>query len=303
MKLHLGSGKVHLKGWQNIDFDAPEADMHLDLREKLPFGNELISHIYNEHFIEHITREESVNLLKECYRVLRSDGVLRLSTPNLKFIAIAYFSRNISEWGDVSWQPETACRLMNEAMRLWGHQFVYDAEELVAVLTEAGFTSIQFVNYGKSDDKALIGLETRPFHHELIVEARKDVNVVSTHCTSRSCVDGGNEWLSEVNNAMLKQLDISQQTMSDQAACILNLKEQLESCEQRIIYSEAGLVLCNQHIVTLNAQHTIKEEQLAIRDQYIVDLTTHIHNLETELTNLRSSWYRKIKSAARRLDR
>ncbi len=294
MKLHLGSGKVKLNGWQNIDLDAPEADMHLDLREKLPFGDQLITHIYNEHFIEHITREESVNLLRECHRILKNDGVLRLSTPNLKYITVAYLSRNITEWQDVSWQPETPCFLMNEAVRLWGHQFIYDAEELVKVLTEAGFNSVQFVNYGESADKELINLETRPFHNELIVEARKDNSGIGIPCTSSKEYDDNEAWLDNINKSMLKQLKLSQQTTSDQSTNILNLEEKLANCEQNVATLtnhidiltthiskiEAEIISRGQQIITIEADN---EEQLAIRDQYTTDLLNHIHNLEAEM--------------------
>lgn len=277
MKLHLGSGTVKLNGWKNVDLDALEADMHLDLREKLPFGDQLITHIYNEHFIEHITREESVNLLKECHRVLKNDGVLRLSTPNLKYIAVAYLSRNITEWQDVSWQPQTPCILINEAVRLWGHQFIYDAEELVKALIEAGFNSVQFVNYGESGDKELIGLETRPFHHELIVEARKDNSGINIPCTLNNEYDDNEVWLDNVNKSILKQIKLAQQTVSDQATNILDLEEKLAARDQHI---EAEIISRGQQIINLEASN---EEKLVIRDQHITDLLNHIHNLEDEI--------------------
>ncbi|MDO9215260.1 MAG: methyltransferase domain-containing protein [Methylococcales bacterium] len=339
MKLHLGSGKVKLNGWQNVDLDAPEADMHLDLREKLPFGDQLITHIYNEHFIEHITREESVSLLKECHRVLKNDGVLRLSTPNLKYIAVAYLSRNITEWQDVSWQPKTPCLLINEAVRLWGHQFVYDAEELVKALIEAGFNSVQFVNYGESADKELIGLETRPFHHELIVEARKDNSGIGIPCTSSNEYDDNEVWLDKVNKSVLKQIKLSQQTISDQSINILNLEEKLANCEQQLITEreqhiaerdhriaeltahidiltthlstiEAEIISRGQHIITIESDLVLREADLVSCNQRITDLNTHIHNLdahihnlEVEIIKLHSSLCRKLISAARRLSK
>lgn len=294
MKLHLGSGTVKLNGWQNVDLDAPEADMHLDLREKLPFGDQLITHIYNEHFIEHITREESVSLLKECHRVLKNDGVLRLSTPNLKYIAVAYLSRNITEWQDVSWQPKTPCLLINEAVRLWGHQFIYDAEELVKALIEAGFNSVQFVNYGESSDKELIGLETRPFHHELIVEARKDNSGIGFPCASHNEYDDNEEWLDKVNKSILKQIKLAEQTIADQATTILDLEGKLVNSDQRITVLtdhidiltshiskiEAEIISRGQQIVNLEASN---EEKLAIRDQHTTELLNHIQNLEDQL--------------------
>ncbi|MBS7808222.1 methyltransferase domain-containing protein [Variovorax sp. PCZ-1] len=172
LKLHLGCGSNILTGWNNIDLDSPQADQHLDLTQPLPFQDATVSHIFTEHFIEHITRAQAVEFLKECYRLLAQDGVIRITTPNLRFLVFTYFSDKVNEWGDL-WQPASRCLMLNEGMRAWGHHFLYDAEELTRVLGEAGFKSVSFQDYRASEDEVLVGLETRPFHNELIVEARK----------------------------------------------------------------------------------------------------------------------------------
>lgn len=171
-KLHLGCGAVKFPGWINIDLESPTADRLLNLTEPLPFEDSSVSHIFNEHFIEHITREQAVAFLKECYRVLSVQGAIRISTPNLRYLINCYSNDNNTEWGDL-WHPATRCQMMNEGMRSWGHQFVYDAEELTRVLGEAGFKSVAFQAYRQSGDDIFVGLETRPFHNELIIEARK----------------------------------------------------------------------------------------------------------------------------------
>jgi hypothetical protein len=57
-------------------------------------------------------------------------------------------------------------------MRLWGHQFLYDREELIKSLNTAGFNTIEMVDHKKSDIECLNNLECRPWHNELIVEAK-----------------------------------------------------------------------------------------------------------------------------------
>jgi predicted SAM-dependent methyltransferase len=170
-KLHLACGNVSLAGWTNIDLDSPVADMNMDFTLPLPFADDSISHIFSEHFIEHITRQQAVSFLGECKRTLSKNGVIRISTPNLKFITALYLAGIKDEWGEL-WQPSTLCQMLNEGMRSWGHQFVYDAEEIVSVFVEAGFNSISFQSYRKSQDPLLCDLETRPFKNELIIEAR-----------------------------------------------------------------------------------------------------------------------------------
>lgn len=172
MKIHLGCGTNYIKGWVNVDLDSPLADVHLDLRCPLPYPDASVNFIFNEHFIEHVTREEGLAFLKECRRVLIPEGVFRVSTPDLRWLVAQYVSGKLDEWTDVGWVPETSCRLFNEGMRLWGHQFVYDLPELLLTLREAGFTDVRQMKHRESIHSDLVGLECRPWHQELIVEAR-----------------------------------------------------------------------------------------------------------------------------------
>lgn len=172
LKLHLGCGSINLAGWTNIDLESKEADMHLDLRQALPFETSTVDFIYAEHFIEHVDRDEAGRLLKELLRVLKPGGVVRLVTPDLRFMCCTYLAGNIDEWGYI-WQPLTGARLMNEGMRLWGHQFLYDAPELESLLHECGFIRRTPQGWRISQHAELAGLETRPFHQDLILEGTK----------------------------------------------------------------------------------------------------------------------------------
>ena len=40
----------------------------------------------------------------------------------------------VSEWLDMQWAPRTPCDMVNEAMRLWGHLYVWDEDELIRAL-------------------------------------------------------------------------------------------------------------------------------------------------------------------------
>lgn len=171
MKLHLACGSVHLNGWINIDVDDPAADRHFDLRIPMPIPTASTDVIFSEHFIEHVTRREAVHFLCECHRLLKPGGRLRLSTPDLEWVVAKYLTGEIDHWKDVHFVCHSRCQLMNESMRLWGHQWLYDAEDLRATLGEAGFHDVRDVPWRESEITELRGLEARPYHHELIVEA------------------------------------------------------------------------------------------------------------------------------------
>ena len=74
-KLHLGCGYHIMPGWVNIDIDSIVADVHLDLRNPIPYSDKSILYIFSEHFIEHLSIEEARIFLRECYRVLVPKGV------------------------------------------------------------------------------------------------------------------------------------------------------------------------------------------------------------------------------------
>lgn len=172
-KLHLGGG-VYKQGWVNIDLETPEADMNYDLTQPLPCEDSSGQFIYSEYFIEHIGRNHGYALLRECRRALAREGVIRLSTPDLASLVDRFRQRDISQWSDVGWTPDSACNLLNQCMRLWGHTYLYDEEELTRMFMEAGFARPRAMAWGQSPHKDLQGLETRPYHRDLILDVAKN---------------------------------------------------------------------------------------------------------------------------------
>ncbi len=177
-KLHLGCGKVRLEGWINVDGDtkATAADVRWDLTTPLPFPKNTCALIYHEHLLEHLPVKEGVSLLKECYHLLQPDGVLRVAMPSLDELIERAYKGTWREMDWISW-PEhrfikTRAEMVNIAFRWWGHQWLYDREELHRRLEEAGFSKIKDVAWGQSDVPELRDRETRK-DTGLICEARK----------------------------------------------------------------------------------------------------------------------------------
>lgn len=172
-RLHLGCGGNILKGWANIDRLNNEQVIHWDLTVSLPLQPASISHIFSEHFIEHISLQQAARLFTDCYRALQPEGMIRISTPSLRTLIDEYLAGKTGDWQDVGWSPATPCQMVNEGLHLWGHQFVYDFAELKRLMESVGFREVQAVTRHESTTPELRGLERRPDHGDLIVEARK----------------------------------------------------------------------------------------------------------------------------------
>jgi predicted SAM-dependent methyltransferase len=172
-KLHLACGTQLLTGWANVDLVPGEGIITCDLSRFLPVRTGSVRFIFCEHFLEHLPRESGLRLLRECHRVLSPAGVLRVSTPSLRRLVDNYMQAKITEWASVGWLPASPCAMMNEGLRLWGHEFVYDAEELQRILREAGFRRLAPEGWRESRHEDLRSLETRPYRGDLIYEAMK----------------------------------------------------------------------------------------------------------------------------------
>jgi len=178
-KLHIGCGTVKMDGWINIDANIQTGvtDLQLDITKGLPYDDNSCSLMYHEHVLEHLRVEDAVNFLQECNRVLQFGGIMRIAMPSLEFVIQKYSSedwRSCQDW--LTWPEyqfiQTRAEMLNIALRWWGHQYLYDREELYRRLQEAGFEKIRDVEWGMSDVSELINRETRK-DSLLICEAQK----------------------------------------------------------------------------------------------------------------------------------
>jgi predicted SAM-dependent methyltransferase len=166
-RLHLGCGKIRLDGWINVDFEASEGitDAVWDLRYPLPLPDGSCALIYSEHLLEHLRVDDGVALLRDGHRLVREGGVLRCAMPSLDRLIEQSFTGDWRQQDWLTWPEykfiQTRAEMLNIAFRWWGHQWLYDREELHRRLHEAGFSKIRDVEWGVSEIADLQGLEAR----------------------------------------------------------------------------------------------------------------------------------------------
>jgi predicted SAM-dependent methyltransferase len=176
-KVNIGCGHAPFAGWINVDLDpASNADILWDVTDGLPFDNDSCTFIHTEHFLEHLAIQQGVRFLAECYRCLGRGGVVRIGMPSLQETVRSYYE---NDWINGSWLEKygftwikTRAEYINICFREWGHQWLYDAEELHRRLREAGFDQITDTVLGESPHSELRNRETR-IETLLICEATK----------------------------------------------------------------------------------------------------------------------------------
>lgn len=170
-KLHLGSGANLHVGWLNTDitdFRGSNEIVYLDARETFPLPDESFVLVYSEHMLEHLTRDHGMRCLRECYRVLRPGGRIRVATPSLECLIRLYgaelsdLEQRYLRWSIDTWVKGDAYLpglVINNMFHNFEHRFVYDAGTLAHALRSAGFVDVEECAVGASTDPRLRGLE------------------------------------------------------------------------------------------------------------------------------------------------
>lgn len=89
--LNLGCGARFHPHWVNVDVvPADGTVLAHDLQKPLPFPDETFDAVYHSHVLEHLRHDRALPFLKECHRVLKPGGVLRVAVPDLESLAGLY---------------------------------------------------------------------------------------------------------------------------------------------------------------------------------------------------------------------
>lgn len=180
-KLQIGCGSNRLDGWLNVGISLDECwkGVYMDAGKRFPFPDESMNYIYSEHLFEHLTYQQAQNMLKESYRVLKPGGVMRVATPDLRFLLGLYqepekpLHKEYMEFSvKDNGMPASPVYVISRFHTNWGHQIIYDRETLTKKLEEVGFKDITSCEVGQSVHKELNGVEAHfkvmPYEFDLL---------------------------------------------------------------------------------------------------------------------------------------
>jgi len=191
-KLQIGCQSQLLDDWLNVDLQPKDDRVaFMDATEPFPSQDHVFDYVFSEHMIEHITFTQGLFMLRECYRVLKPGGKIRIATPNLQFLISLYKEPKTpiqNKYVETSIRryfkeevPVMDTLVINNFFRDWGHQFIYDEKALRYVMKEAGFKDITVCQINESTDIHLRNLEKHGLEisndfnelETLVMEARK----------------------------------------------------------------------------------------------------------------------------------
>lgn len=91
--VNCGCGNKYIvdNEWINIDFNSNDKNVKShNILKGLPFENESVDVIYTSCMLEHFTKEQAEFFLKECHRILKKNGILRIVVPDLENVCREY---------------------------------------------------------------------------------------------------------------------------------------------------------------------------------------------------------------------
>lgn len=211
-RINIGCGQKPTKGWRNFDnsfslrlakipflptilyklgflevsqhqfikFASENKIEYGDATKGLPLKKDSCEAIYSSHMLEHLDRNEVKKFLKESYRILCPNGIIRIAVPDLKKQVAQY---NATGDADAFVESTHMCvarptslaqKIMFLLVGTRHHQWMYDGNSLSRLLQKHGFVEVEKIPEGKTKipESGSLDLSERS-NGSVYVEAKK----------------------------------------------------------------------------------------------------------------------------------
>lgn len=177
VKVNFGCGSDVVEGWLNFDsspilvlgryrllrifIPRKSSIFHSDLRygnivKGLPLKKDSVDVVYSSHVLEHLTYNEGIEALKNCFEMMKNGSVMRLVMPD--------FDHYIDEYNEskdlIKFYEQTDLGYVHRPSTIYGklmfylknsrHQFVWNEQQIIDALKEIGFKDIRRAVYNDS---------------------------------------------------------------------------------------------------------------------------------------------------------
>ena len=130
---------------RNIEFNRKKNIFFADATKKFNFDNNSVDVIYTSHMLEHLSKKSANHFIKECNRVLKKGGILRVVVPDIKKIVDDYLlNEDADAFLERSLLVAPSLESLKSKIQLFlvgyrHHQWLYDSKSLQKLLLNNGF--------------------------------------------------------------------------------------------------------------------------------------------------------------------
>lgn len=116
----IGGGSFQRENWINLDYPFParahkqkvpiDVEHNLMSMKPFPLPDNHFEAVYSEHCIEHLTMGAAMHTLRECHRILKPGGTIRISCPDARklfdFYKLGHYEKLCTSKSSRSRSPE-----------------------------------------------------------------------------------------------------------------------------------------------------------------------------------------------------
>ena len=157
LRLHLGSGHIHLDGYTNVDPYTDESDVKEDMRF-LSFKPNTAGEIVSHHALEHIPMRDVFPTLRNWYEILAPGGTLEIGMPDVELCALWFLEASEKDrWDRCIW---TLYGIETDEGQF--HMAGFSLGHMIRMLEDIGFRMINAFNYDGNGTPSLFVYVMKP---------------------------------------------------------------------------------------------------------------------------------------------